>query len=161
MYEVMVDAKDTERTFLEQSAYASHPRVNEHKLYARYSKRWADYFRAFEAKLPHLQHFRFGQGPNWWCNETTPFEEEGRITIEFHEPYMTYCDGYGPSQYMQRLIWDREVKEENGGFKPEDESRVKPGEEDRAALEHLLKKTGQNVELDEEGKNCHPPSWDD
>ncbi|KAL3493941.1 hypothetical protein BJX62DRAFT_199362 [Aspergillus germanicus] len=161
MYEVMIDANDTERTFLEQESYAAHPRVNERKLYARYAKRWADYFGAFDAKLPRLQHFRFGQGPHWWYNETTPFEEEGRITIEFHEPYMTYCDGYGPSQYMESLIWDREDEEEKGGFNAEYESRVKPSEEDRAALDALLKRMGQRVELDEDGKNCQPPSWDD
>ncbi|KAL3444582.1 hypothetical protein BJX65DRAFT_170395 [Aspergillus insuetus] len=162
IYQVMVDAKDIDRTVLGQDAYAPHQRVNEGKLYASYPKCWSDYFGAFDAKLPHLQHFRFGQCPNWWYNESPPFEEEGRITIEFHEPYMTYCDGYGPSQYMQSLIWDVEVKEEEKeGFEPEYESRVKPSEEDRTALDALLKKMGQDVELDEDGKNCQPPSWDD
>jgi hypothetical protein len=165
IYEVMVEEKDTERTLLEKEQYKMHPRVAEPNRYACYDKRWVDYLRALEAKLPHLQHLRFGHCPTWWHNESTPFEEEGKITIGFHdESYMTYCDGYGPSPYMQSLIWDvedEEEEEEENVIGYEYESRVKPSEEDIAALEGLLKKMGQEVSLDQDGRNASPASFYD
>ncbi|KAL2850667.1 hypothetical protein BJY01DRAFT_209739 [Aspergillus pseudoustus] len=160
LYEVKLSAADTARTLLDKDRYKPHPRIVGDDLYASYDKRWCSYFGAFAEKLPHLRHFRFGHSPAWWQDETTPFEAETGITIGFDkESYMTYCEGYGPSQYMRSMIWDVEDEEEKErNFFPDYDCRVQPSEGDIAALRALLRRTGQEVELDEDGKNCNPPS---
>ncbi|KAL3457117.1 hypothetical protein BJX64DRAFT_293458 [Aspergillus heterothallicus] len=153
MYEVTVQPEDTGRTFLVKDRYKTHPRMHT-DLYASYDKRWADYFRDFDEKLPHLTHFRFGHGTTW--HDSSPFEGETDIVIGFYEHYMTYCEGYGPSQYMPSLIWDVEDETEDSAM-VEYRSRVAPSAEDIAALQHLLKRTGQSVSLDENGHNQEGP----
>ncbi|KAJ0426751.1 hypothetical protein BJY00DRAFT_306746 [Aspergillus carlsbadensis] len=149
MYEVIVDAENTHRTILTKDRYAPHPRIQEYDRYASYDKRWADYFRAFNERLPHLRHFRSGHCPTWWRHDdSTPFEDETQIAIEFNESYMTYCDGYGPSPYMESLLWDVQDEEEvKSGICYEDECRLKPSAEDVAALGALLGRMGQGGEV--------------
>ncbi|KAL2827845.1 hypothetical protein BDW59DRAFT_55159 [Aspergillus cavernicola] len=123
---------DKNRTLLDPSDLKSHPRLTG-KSHASYGTRWHDYFQAFKERLPHLQHFRFGHCPHWWVDDTTPFEKETTIDIGFHENYMVFCDGYGPSQYMGNMIYD-----EDGDGEP-----LEPSEEDKTALRELLAKLGQ------------------
>ncbi|KAL4883487.1 hypothetical protein BJY04DRAFT_216309 [Aspergillus karnatakaensis] len=137
---------DERGTLLDRSKYQSHPGFRSepgamyNKLLATYGMRWADYFRAFNERLPHLKHFRVGHNPHWWENDTTPFEVEEEIEIGFYESYMVYCDGYGPSQYMERLIYDHD-------FEGEGEAQVlRPSEADMAELKELLEKLRQDTE---------------
>jgi hypothetical protein len=134
-----VASNNKERTLLDPNTLKQHPRLRT-KSHATYETRWHDYFRAFKDGLPRLQHFRFGHCQYWWENETTPFERETTIDIGFHESYLVFCDGYGPSPYMERMIYN------DGDGKP-----LKPSEEDKAALEELLVKLGQRAQIDEDG----------
>ncbi|PGG97158.1 hypothetical protein GX51_07464 [Blastomyces parvus] len=115
------------------------------KYHARYSKRWHDYFRAFEEGLPELRHFRFGSSPNWWDKSGIPFEMETEIKMGLNEEsYLVFCDGYGPSPYMEDWI-DPPAEDEDGD---DDDKAVRSpecGEEDEDALEALLRKTGQSL----------------
>ncbi|EEH08899.1 F-box domain-containing protein [Histoplasma capsulatum G186AR] len=105
---------------------------------ASYSKRWHDYFRAFQEGLPQLRHFRFGSSPDWWDNSGIPFEMETEIRIRLNmELYLVFCDGFGPSPYM-----DRWLGENDDDTVPYPECQA----EDMDALEALLSKTGQAVD---------------
>ncbi|OAX85229.1 hypothetical protein ACJ72_00389 [Emergomyces africanus] len=103
------------------------------KYRASYPKRWHDYFRAFQEGLPQLRHFRFGSSPFWWDDSGIPFEMEMEIQLRLDvELYLVFCDGYGPSPYMERWIDDDTV--------PYPQCK----QEDMEAFESLLKKTGMS-----------------
>ncbi|KAL4862215.1 hypothetical protein BDV12DRAFT_190563 [Aspergillus spectabilis] len=142
LHEVAVDSETKEQTALDPHTFKTHPRL-QHKTHAYYSTRWADYLQAFNERLPHLRHFRIGHNPHWWEDDTTPFEREERIRIGFYESYMVYCDGFGPSQYMKRIIFDMDDGYVDGGV-------LKPSEDDEAALKRLLGKLGQSVDEDDD-----------
>ncbi|CBF86039.1 uncharacterized protein ANIA_02029 [Aspergillus nidulans FGSC A4] len=130
-----------QHTILPPSSFAPHPKLPEHSLYAAYSTRWADYFRAFKEELPHLRKFRFGHSPDWWEDDSMPFENEESIEIGFgSESYLVFCDGYLPSEYMERMIWDN--PDEKG-------EALEPSKEDRVALEELCRKVGVMVTLED------------
>ncbi|KAL4821916.1 hypothetical protein BDW67DRAFT_189789 [Aspergillus spinulosporus] len=76
------------QTLLPPDAFRPHPHLKDYKLYTSYATRWADYFRAFKEKLVNLRDFRYGHAPNWWDDETTPFESEQKIRIGFGESYL-------------------------------------------------------------------------
>ncbi|KKZ68428.1 hypothetical protein EMCG_05887 [[Emmonsia] crescens] len=109
------------------------------KYRATYSKRWHDYFGAFQEGLPQLRHFQFGTSPSWWNDSGIPFEMEVEIKMRLggRELYLVFCDGYGPSPYMDQWADDDIV--------PYPECK----EEDMDALEALLKKTGQSVDRED------------
>ncbi|KAE8168323.1 hypothetical protein BDV40DRAFT_284312 [Aspergillus tamarii] len=110
------------------------PELSKH--YRSYEKRWHDLFDAFRTGLPLLRHFRMGT--TCWSNsgEGMPFEKETQINIGLmNDRYMACYDGYGPSPYMA------------GPHDPQDYEKAAPecGEEDRNALQLLLKSIGQSV----------------
>lgn len=138
-----------ERTYLPPDAFKPHPRVQQPKLYTRYDSRWADYFHAFKDKLPRLQHFRYGSAPNWWEQDSTPFESEGRIRIGFRgESYMVYCDGCLPREYNRRMLW--RIPKEGGEVSYVHGNPLNHTDEDETALEELCAKVGLSVNLDED-----------
>ncbi|KAL4758195.1 uncharacterized protein BDW70DRAFT_170476 [Aspergillus foveolatus] len=154
LFEAAVFAEKLERyetrqhTILPPSSFAPHPKLPAYKLYAAYSMRWADYFRAFKDGLPHLRKFRFGHSPDWWVDDSMPFESEGSIEIGFgSESYLVFCDGYLPSEHMERMIWD--IPTEDGGERDEKGEALEPSEEDRVALEELCRKVGVVVTLED------------
>ncbi|KAL3480563.1 hypothetical protein BJX99DRAFT_220424 [Aspergillus californicus] len=154
LHEVAVDNAHRERgTLLDNTSFQAHPGFEHEsepsttqyhycKLHASYSARWADYFRAFAEKLPRLRHIRVGSHPEWWCDETTPFEKETGIKIGFKESYMVYCDGYGPSQYMASMIHDDTFD----GCDDRKGEEIRASEEDKAALRELMEKLGQSTD---------------
>ncbi|KAL5336351.1 hypothetical protein BJX70DRAFT_282656 [Aspergillus crustosus] len=142
LFEVAIYPDTKPRTSLDPNSYKDHPKF-QRKTHAYYNTRWADYLRAFNERLPHLKHFRLGHNPHWWEDDTTPFEKEDQIRIKFYESYMVYCDGFGPSQYMERLIYDSTEGYDDG-------EKLKPSEEDEAALKELLTKLGQTVDEDDD-----------
>ncbi|KAL4744792.1 hypothetical protein BDW72DRAFT_212179 [Aspergillus terricola var. indicus] len=153
LFEAAVFAEELERyetrqhTILPPSSFAPHPKLPAYKLYAAYNTRWADYFRAFKDGLQHLRKFRFGHSPDWWEDDSMPFESEGNIEIGFgSESYLVFCDGYLPSEHMERMIWD--IPTEDGG-RNENGEALEPSEEDRVALEELCRKVGAVVTLED------------
>ncbi|KAL4936732.1 hypothetical protein BDV06DRAFT_86642 [Aspergillus oleicola] len=139
------------RTLLPKESFKPHPHLPSHKLYYAYSSRWADYFRAFKDKLPVLRHFRYGHGPEWWAEDSTPFETETRIPVGFHkESYMVFYDGILPSEYMEYIYWEISDETAERGVRHENGQVLEPSEEDRKALVELCEKLGQRVNLAEE-----------
>ncbi|KAL4912536.1 hypothetical protein BDW62DRAFT_216256 [Aspergillus aurantiobrunneus] len=131
-----------ERTYLPPEAFRPHPNLSDDEVYYSYSTRWADYFRAFKDNLLNLRHFRYGHAPNWWEDDTTPFESEGKIAIRFHgDSYMVFCDGFLPSEYMAHIVW----MAPGGGF--QSGQPLKISEDDRRALVELCGKVGVSVNL--------------
>lgn len=113
---------------------------------ATYSRRWSDYFKAFERDLPHLRHFRYGMSPAWMEEESTPFECETEIGIQMGEgSYMVFCDGFGPSPYMERMIHVRPLP--GNKIEWEHGEGIRASEEDKTALRDLYAKLGQVVYL--------------
>lgn len=136
LYEV--SSYDRERTLLDPSSYTMVPQL-ERKPLATYEKRWHHYFNAFKDRLPNLRHFRFGQCPYWWRDDSTPFEQEQFIPVNLPEDrYMVFCDGYGPSPYMGETLFD------DGP----DGQRPDCYDEDEKALQELCAKLGQKIEED-------------
>ncbi|KAL3480635.1 hypothetical protein BJX99DRAFT_5453 [Aspergillus californicus] len=136
-----------EQTLLSPESFAPHPHLPERKAYASYSTRWADYFRAFKDKLPHLRHFRYGHAQNWWEDDSMPFESEMQIEIGFHrESYLVFCDGYLPSEYRESMLWDVPTEDDKEDHRQGE--RLSPSEEDKAALEELCMKFGQKIALE-------------
>ncbi|KAK2768532.1 hypothetical protein FQN54_000388 [Arachnomyces sp. PD_36] len=134
---------DKERTYLSPDTFRAHPKL-EGKVYASYEKRWHDYFRAFKDGLPLLRHFRYGTSPYWWGDVSTPFEGETEIKIGMTSgSYQVFCDGYGPSPYMDSLIWDYDTEDDNALPPSVDEE----DEEDKEALRELCGKIGQPLEF--------------
>ncbi|KAL2812760.1 hypothetical protein BJX63DRAFT_239312 [Aspergillus granulosus] len=145
VWEAGIYDREDEPTLLPREDFRTHPGLPDGQLYTSYSKRWVDYFRAFESDLPNLLHFRFGHSPYWWDEDTTPFERESEIQIGFHEEcYTVFCDGFLPSEYMEHMIWRME---EDGQRKYVEGQRTKPSEEDRRALVELCAKVGQSITL--------------
>lgn len=137
LYEVAI--YDKEQTYLEPASFGSKEDL-ENKHYAAYDKRWHDYFNAFRERLPHLKHFRYGHCPYWWDDDSTPFEQEGFINICLRrDRYMVFCDGFGPSPYMETMIYF-----DGDGPSPDCNA------EDLKALEDLCAKLGQNRGFDED-----------
>ncbi|KAL6233151.1 hypothetical protein BDW75DRAFT_252158 [Aspergillus navahoensis] len=94
------------QTLLPPDAFRAHPHLPDRKVYTSYATRWADYFRAFKEKLVNLREFRYGHAPNWWDDETTPFESEQKIRIGFgRESYMVFFHGILPSEYTKHMYW--------------------------------------------------------
>ncbi|PLB55531.1 hypothetical protein P170DRAFT_399698 [Aspergillus steynii IBT 23096] len=135
LYEVAIYEND--KTYLDAASFGPKAGLGE-KHYAAYDKRWHDYFNAFNDKLPLLRHFRAGHCPHWWDEETTPFEQEQHIKVSLpKDRYMMFCDGFGPSPYMEEMIY------RNG-----EGSRPDCYVEDQKALEELCAKLGQRAECD-------------
>lgn len=134
LFEVSIVDKD--RTYLDPNGLESRAEFGG-DYWASYSTRWCDYFRAFSDGLPLLRHFRNGHGQGWWTEDDhTPFERETEIDIVLNEEsYMVFCDGFGPSPYMQHMIYSG-TDFEHGDCMP-------PTEEDERALRELLVKLGQ------------------
>ncbi|KAL5337261.1 hypothetical protein BJX70DRAFT_389444 [Aspergillus crustosus] len=121
---------DYERTLLDPALYKKREGLRDN-LYASYSKRWVDYFRAFKDGLSHLRRFHYD----------TPFETETTIRNQFHEEsYMVFCDGFGPSPYMTELIY-----RENGPVEYRHGERVLPSEADKEAFREICAKLGQEI----------------
>ncbi|PGH13893.1 hypothetical protein AJ80_06162 [Polytolypa hystricis UAMH7299] len=142
-----VSIKDKDRTYLDPNVYE--PRAEFYgKHFSSYARRWCDYFKAFKDGLPRLRHFRYGGSPNWWDDDTIPFEQETSIKIGLHdESYMVFCDGFGPSPYMKRSIY--------AGTQPDDKpykdgKPLDPSDEDKEALRDLHAKIGQMIAVDED-----------
>ncbi|EQL33111.1 hypothetical protein BDFG_04854 [Blastomyces dermatitidis ATCC 26199] len=115
------------------------------KYRASYSNRWHDYFRAFAERLAELRHFRFGSSPDWWDEWGIPFEMEGEIKMRLGvDSYLVFCDGYGPSPYMDRWIVS-DSDDDDADFIQYPECK----EEDADALVALLRKTGQSVDRED------------
>ncbi|KAI9039225.1 uncharacterized protein KD926_009859 [Aspergillus affinis] len=136
LYEVAIYAK--EKTYLDPTSFGFKDGLGE-KHYATYDKRWHDYFNAFNDKLPHLRHFRYGHCPFWWDEGSPPFEQEQHIKLSLaKDRYMVFCDGFGPSPYMEEMIY-----REGGG-------RARPDcyAEDEKALVALCAKLGYKAEPD-------------
>ncbi|KAL4992190.1 hypothetical protein BDW68DRAFT_197395 [Aspergillus falconensis] len=148
LYEVSIS--DVENTYLAPEQFTQRDGLGD-ALYACYSKRWADYFRALKDGLRHLQHFRYGHCPEGWAYNTTPFERESDIEIGLHEEsYLVFCDGFGPSPYMRELIY-RYPKEGGDGMKYVHAEPLTPSDEDRVALKEFCAKLGQSVRVSSEG----------
>ncbi|KAL4932558.1 uncharacterized protein BDV17DRAFT_288071 [Aspergillus undulatus] len=142
LYEVSIE--DYKNTYLPAEQFEKREGLLDN-LYASYSGRWADCFRAFRDKLPHLQHFRYGHSPDGWEFNTTPFERETGLEIGLHEEsYLVFCDGFGPSPYMSELIY-RVPKEDGMDYKHAE--TLLPSEEDKKALQELCARCGQDVPL--------------
>jgi hypothetical protein len=138
LFEVAIYNK--ERTYLDPNTYINKPEAGE-RHWASYDKRWHHHFKSFQENLPRLRHFRYGHCPHWWDDDTTPFERETEIIMGIHdESYMVFCDGYGPSPYMEKMIYDG-VRDNDTGFV---EGNPLPWiGEDQTSLEELLAKIGQ------------------
>ncbi|KAH8433968.1 F-box protein [Aspergillus melleus] len=135
LYEVAI--YENEQTYLDPASFGSKQGLGE-KHYAAYDKRWHDYFNAFNDKLPHLRHLRVGHCPHWWDEQTTPFEQEQHIKVSLpRDRYMVFCDGFGPSPYMEEMI-----------YRDGEGSRPDCYVEDQKALEELCAKLGQRAECD-------------
>ena len=136
---------DKGRTYLSPDEFRLEPKVDSHP-YTTYATRWHDYFRAFKDGLPHLRHFGYGHCPYWWKDGSTPFERETEIDIGMtDESYMVFSDGWGPSPYMEQMIYT--VHGEDGTVWVDGEP-LPPMEEDKKVLKELYAKIGQIVELD-------------
>lgn len=144
-----LDSYKQGQTLLAFDAFRPHPHLPENELYTSYATRWADYFRAFKDKLVNLRDFRYGSAPNWWEDETTPFESEQKIRIGFgEESYLALECGLLPSEYTEYLYWRipkegvaatanrREYIEDVRGEK------LEASEDDKKALEELCTKVG-------------------
>ncbi|RDW68683.1 uncharacterized protein DSM5745_08443 [Aspergillus mulundensis] len=145
LYYKVVGDTPLKETVLSLQEFRPHPDLPDNQVYASYSRRWADYFLAFQHGLPHLRHFRFGSSPDWWTDGTTPFDRETEVKIGFHrECYMTFCDGTLPTAYHRKMIsgW-----EENGQRRRRVEKALLSSQEDRRALVVLCEKIGQSVVL--------------
>jgi hypothetical protein len=151
IYEAAVSSYSVQegRTLLTFDAFRPHPHLPENKLYTSYDTRWADYFRAFKDKLVHLKDFRYGSAPNWWEDETTPFESEQKIRIGFgKESYLTFASGILPCEYMEHFYWwirtKRAVVTANWRDYLEyvHGEKLEVSEDDKKALEELCKKVG-------------------
>ncbi|KAF7590810.1 hypothetical protein BBP40_002332 [Aspergillus hancockii] len=148
LFEVAIYNK--EKTLLDPETYTSSPGLGDAN-WASYDKRWHHYFKAFQNDLPHLRHFRYGHSQHWWDDDTTPFEREGDITMGIHdESYMVFCDGYGPSPYMKRMI---RTQGEGRDVEWVNETVLPWIEEDQTSLEELLAKIGMDHVMDEESEN--------
>ncbi|KAL4767377.1 hypothetical protein BDW60DRAFT_155520 [Aspergillus nidulans var. acristatus] len=150
LYEVSI--KDFGNTYLPPDQYTQRDGLHD-ALYACYTKRWADYFRAFKDGLPHLRRFRYGHSPEGWEYNSTPFEREAEIEIGLHEEsYLVFCDGFGPSPYMKELIYryPRNADGDGGGQGYVHAQTLTPFDEDKMALEELCRKLGQSVPSREE-----------
>ncbi|OJD22909.1 hypothetical protein ACJ73_05735 [Blastomyces percursus] len=146
LYEVGIYNKD--KCYLsptEMRRNAKETWQGEVKYRASYPKRWHDYFRAFAERLPELRHFRYGSSPKWWDQGGIPFEMEGETRIEFGmDSYLVFCDGYGPSPYMDQWIVSEDDDDDTDSIRyPECK------EEDAEALLALLRKTGQSLDREE------------
>ncbi|PYI35961.1 F-box domain-containing protein [Aspergillus indologenus CBS 114.80] len=140
LFEVSVHNND--RASLDPDRYI-HQAGLRNKHFATYDKRWHHYFRAFQVGLPHLRHFRYGRSGWWWQKYMTPLERETEITVGMHdESYMVFCDGFGPTPYMNTTIYDTD--DEEPSYEGEGVDRM---EEDQQALEELLEKIGQRLEV--------------
>ncbi|KAL4907077.1 hypothetical protein BDW74DRAFT_176679 [Aspergillus multicolor] len=145
-----VSIKDVESTYLPATQFIQKDNLGGN-LYASYSARWADYFRAFSS-LPKLRHFRYGHTPEEWKFNSAPFEQESEIELGLHEEsYLVFCDGFGPSPYMSETIFrvPREDREGNGVDYVHGKSVV-PSEEDWEELGRLCVKLGQGVPVPKE-----------
>ncbi|KAL4742471.1 hypothetical protein BDV11DRAFT_11873 [Aspergillus similis] len=153
VHEAAVDSDSARRgqTLLPSDAFRPHPHLPDYKVYASYSTRWADYFRAFKEKLVNLRDFRYGHAPNWWEDETTPFESEQKIRIGFgKESYFAFDCGVLPSEYTEHLYW--EIPKEgvaatstgtrSNNFEYVHGEKLKASEDDKKALEELCAKVG-------------------
>ncbi|KAL4816243.1 hypothetical protein BDW67DRAFT_191150 [Aspergillus spinulosporus] len=150
LYEVSIE--DFENTYLPPEEFTQRDGLDD-ALYACYTKRWADYFRAFKDGLPHLQRFWYGHSPEGWAFNTTPFEREAEIKIGLHEEsYLVFCDGFGPSPYMEELIYRYPKNADGGGGGQEYvyAQMLTPSDEDKMALEELCRKLGQSMPPREE-----------
>ncbi|RAH67288.1 F-box domain-containing protein [Aspergillus aculeatinus CBS 121060] len=142
LFEVSVYNKD--RALLDSGRYTHKPGLRE-KHFATYDKRWHHYFRAFQAGLPHLRHFRYGRSELWWEDNMTPLERETGITVGMHDDsYMVFCDGFGPTPYMHTTIYDSD--DEEPSYEGDGVDCV---EEDQQALVGLLGKIGQPLEVED------------
>ncbi|KAL4961056.1 uncharacterized protein BDV14DRAFT_204058 [Aspergillus stella-maris] len=140
-------------TILSLEDFHPHPDLVVDRLYASYSGRWADYFRAFENALPHLRHFRFGFTPGRWTRRILPFEQDTQIAIGFHQQcYMVFCDKTLWPVYLRKMKW----RYDSGGHeRRKDEKPLMPSNEDRSALLELCAKVGQSLKL-HEGEFLNP-----
>lgn len=134
-----VSTEDKYRTYLDPEVYET--LEFDEKEWACYESRWCDYFQAFEDGLPHLREFRYGSSPNWWEDDSVPFESETEMKVGLNdESYMTFCYGYGPSPYMKSSIYTAEEDYEDG-------DPSKPTDEDWEALRDLYAKLGQATRI--------------
>ncbi|KAL4985498.1 hypothetical protein BDW68DRAFT_198825 [Aspergillus falconensis] len=137
------------QTLLPPDAFHAHPHLPDRKVYTSYSTRWADYLRAFKEKLVNLREFRYGHAPNWWLEETTPFESEQKIRIGFgRESYMVFFDGILPSEYTEHMYWEIPKEGVTGtgtgrrrdGFDFVSGEKLEASEADKRALAELCEK---------------------
>jgi hypothetical protein len=140
-------------TILSLEDFHPHPDLVVDRLYASYSGRWANYFRAFQNALPHLRHFRFGFTPGRWTRRILPFEQDTQIAIGFHQQcYMVFCDKTLWPVYLRKMKW----RYDSGGHeRRKDEKPLMPSNEDRSALLELCAKVGQSLKL-HEGEFLNP-----
>ncbi|KAL4804169.1 hypothetical protein BDV18DRAFT_162577 [Aspergillus unguis] len=138
LYEVSI--KDYENTYLAPEAFKKREEFRDN-LYASYGTRWADYFRAFKDRLPHLCHFRYGHSSRDWISNATPFEHECKFKIGFHRrSYLVFCDGFGQSPYMSHSI---HRIQKGRVLDHVDADPLAVSEDDKVALQELCAKLGQ------------------
>ncbi|KAI9375357.1 hypothetical protein BJX61DRAFT_539914 [Aspergillus egyptiacus] len=150
---VFKDPARSGQTLLPPDAFRDHPHLSEYKVYTSYATRWADYFRAFQEKLVNLREFRYGHAPDWWSDETTPFESEQKIRIGFgRESYLVFFHGILPSEYTDHMYWEipKEAGTDTGAatgtrsrrdaFDYVDGERLEASEDDKRALHELCEK---------------------
>jgi hypothetical protein len=99
----------------------------------------------------NLRDFRYGHAPNWWEDETTPFESEQKIRIGFgEESYLAFDCGILPSEYTEHLNWKipKEGVAATGAGNRRDYieyvrgEKLEASEDDKKALEELCTKVG-------------------
>ncbi|RDW65853.1 uncharacterized protein DSM5745_09592 [Aspergillus mulundensis] len=160
VHEAAIYTDKQDSTLLPPDAFKPHPHLPDRKVYTSYSTRWADYFRAFKEKLVNLREFRYGHAPNWWADDTTPFESEHRIRIGFgDESYLVFFDGVLPSEYTDFIYWEvpREgltgVESRREMFEYVDGVALRASDDDEAALRELCDCVGssrRNALVDED-----------
>ncbi|KAL4763074.1 uncharacterized protein BDW70DRAFT_158308 [Aspergillus foveolatus] len=145
------DSVQQGQTLLPSDAFRPHPHLPENELYTSYATRWVDYFREFKDKLVNLRDFRYGHAPNWWEDETTPFESEKKIRIGFgEESYLAFDCGILPSEYTEHLYWEipKEGVAATGAGNRRDYIeyvhgvKLEASKDDKKALEELCTKVG-------------------
>ncbi|KAL4744474.1 hypothetical protein BDW72DRAFT_208988 [Aspergillus terricola var. indicus] len=94
-----------------------------------------------EAALVNLRDFRYGHAPDWWEDETTPFESEQKIRIGFgEESYLAFDCGTLPSEYTAHLYW--EIPKEGDDLDYVGGEKLEASEDVKKALEELWAKLG-------------------